>query len=273
MTLRPFKITATNTKKKGEVYTIKTHRDEVVAKEIKLGKKAFEKLLYYPITAFGYDLTTYLQLKSDNINPKFDKKDVIKALDFWIEYFVYQNKCDYILENTVNKDFELHLEELIRVREAVLKDPTDTKYVRQKIRPQMKPKVEFTENVLDTTKKGNTSFSTVDQFCYKVHTITRNEYEVYKNTISTDNNLTSQQIRDLLRSRNVQSIDPVITNWIETRTYLIPSDMGQLIVGDAIDFHIDPGHITFASGEVGEELNPGDIITLNEYGKWEKVRK
>jgi len=24
---------------------------------------------------------------------------------------------------------------------------------------------------------------------------------------------------------------------------------------------------------VGEELNPGDIITLNEYGKWEKVRK
>ncbi len=134
MTLRPFKITATNTKKKGEVYTIKTHRDEVVAKEIKLGKKAFEKLLYYPITAFGYDLTTYLQLKSDNINPKFDKKDVIKALDFWIEYFVYQNKCDYILEGTVSTEFELHLEELIRVREAVLKESVDTKYVRQKIR-------------------------------------------------------------------------------------------------------------------------------------------
>ena len=224
MTIRPFKIIAIehNTK-----FQIINHRLQKVCTGWKLHPQFYDKLLSYPITAFGYELGIYVDEKYKNINPKFDKKDVIKALDFWIEYFVYQNKCDYILENTVNSEFELHLKELIMVREAVLKDPADTKYVRQKIRPQMKPKVEFTENVLDTTKKGNTSFSTVDQFCYKVHTITRNEYEVYKNTISTDNNLTSQQIRDLLRSRNVQSIDPVITNWIETRTYLIPSDMGQ----------------------------------------------
>ena len=47
------------------------------------------------------------------LNPKFDRTDVIKALDFWIEHWVYQNKKDYILEGTVNKDFELTVRELI----------------------------------------------------------------------------------------------------------------------------------------------------------------
>jgi hypothetical protein len=193
MTLRPFSIIYSENSRKGK-YHFFDHRGTELAIYKKMPKNFLDKLLSYPITAFGY---RFVDLKlADYINPKFDKKDVIKALDFWIEYFVYQNKCDYILENTVNKDFELHLEELIRVREAVLKDPADTKYVRQKIRiseigtqvrfedsfdiakiPELLQDimVEFTENVLNTS--NGSPFSTVDQFCYKVKTMTRKEYE------------------------------------------------------------------------------------------------
>jgi hypothetical protein len=239
MTLRPFSIVYSENSRKGK-YHFFDHRGQELAIYKKMPKNFLDKLLSYPITAFGY---RFVVLKlADYINPKFDKKDVIKALDFWIEYFVYQNKCDYILENTVNKDFELHLEELIRVREAVLKDPTDTKYVRQKIRPPISKEelrggghdfnieipvngirkyykydavdnreitnmteeeiekyskmympftrkkplfqpassdqiIEFTENVLDTS--NGSPFSTVDQFCYKVKTMIRKEYEEY----------------------------------------------------------------------------------------------
>ncbi len=201
MTLRPFKISNGNS----YIVRIQTHRGEdLIKKSIKIPKKFWKKLLSYPITAFGYRID-YEPNNKELPNPKFDKKDIIKALDFWIEYFVYQNKCDYILENTVNKDFELHLEELIRVREAVLKDPADTKYVRQKIRPKFhiqdvkkkqKMMVEFTENVLETR---NSPFSTVDQFCYKVKTMTRKEYENYNGryvpTVSTSSGLIADMIR------------------------------------------------------------------------------
>jgi hypothetical protein len=183
MTLRPFSIIYSENSRKGK-YHFFDHRGTELAIYKKMPKNFLDKLLSYPITAFGY---RFVDLKL---------ADVIKALDFWIEYFVYQNKCDYILENTVNKDFELHLEELIRVREAVLKDPADTKYVRQKIRiseigtqvrfedsfdiakiPELLQDimVEFTENVLNTS--NGSPFSTVDQFCYKVKTMTRKEYE------------------------------------------------------------------------------------------------
>jgi hypothetical protein len=209
MTLRPFKLiyAGKTYDRKNDIFGVENHRGERLDDHsntnkglgIKVTKKFWKKLLSYPITAFGYRIQFEGEQQFKDLpNPKFDKKDVIKALDFWIEYFVYQNKCDYILENTVNKDFELYLEELIRVREAVLKDPADTKYVRQKIRPDSgssfereynltyvgkdgkrikhypKQIIEFTENVLDTS---NTPFSTVDQFCYKVKTMTRKEYE------------------------------------------------------------------------------------------------
>jgi hypothetical protein len=211
MTLRPFKLiyAGKTYDRKNDIFGVENHRGERLDDHsntnkglgIKVTKKFWKKLLSYPITAFGYRIQFEGEQQFKDLpNPKFDKKDVIKALDFWIEYFVYQNKCDYILENTVNKDFELYLEELIRVREAVLKDPADTKYVRQKIRPDSgssfereynltyvgkdgkrikhypKQIIEFTENVLDTS---NTPFSTVDQFCYKVKTMTRKEYEEY----------------------------------------------------------------------------------------------
>src|SRR6476659_2688064 len=106
MTIRPFRITTT----KSFMIRIQTHRgDELIRKSIKIPKNFYKKLLSYPITAFGYNFDIISKNITIEFNPKFDKKDVIKALDFWIEYFVYQNKCDYILENTVYKDFDLHL--------------------------------------------------------------------------------------------------------------------------------------------------------------------
>jgi hypothetical protein len=191
MTLRPFKITNT----KSFLIRIQDHRgtDLIVDKSIKTPKNFYKKLLSYPITAFGYSICHPPENK-ELPNPKFDRTDVIKALDFWIEHWVYQNKKDYILEGTVNKDFELTVRELIETREAVLKMPADTQFVRQKIRvsevgTQYKYEdldditkipefvkdriVEFTENVLDG---GNSVSSTVDQFCYVVRKTTYKEY-------------------------------------------------------------------------------------------------
>lgn len=206
MTIRPFKITYNTSKKQGLRCSILTHRGEYLLKEKKLGKKFFDKLLSYPITAFGYDIfqiqsMTWAKALGDvNLNPKFDRHDVIKALDFWIEHWVYQNKRDYILQGTVDKDFELTVRELIETREAVLKLPADTQFVRQKIRPdagssfereynltytdgkKYEPDpnkiIEFTENVLTG---GNSSASTVDQFCYVVRKMTYKEYMDQKN--------------------------------------------------------------------------------------------
>jgi len=126
--IRPFKLILA-----GGKYYFKDHRENLLINEpVKRDNDFFNKLFSYPITAFVYDI----QFNNDKqyINPKFDRHDVIRALDFWIEYWVYQNKCDYILEGTVNKDFELTVRELIETREAVLKLPADTKFVRKKIR-------------------------------------------------------------------------------------------------------------------------------------------
>lgn len=142
MTLRPFKLCYNGkdySKPPKELYYIENHRGERLLGEIKIGDNHFfHKILSYPITAFGYRIqfedTDFKEHPQRYINPRFDKKDVIRALDFWIEYWVYQNKCDYILEGTVNKDFELTVRELIEFRDAVMKMPTDSEFVRQKIR-------------------------------------------------------------------------------------------------------------------------------------------
>ena len=174
MTIRPFKIMSINSNTKLE---IRNHREErIMCIGWKLPPQFYEKLLSYPITAFGYELGIYIADKYKNINPKFDRHDVIKALDFWIEYWVYENKKDYILEGTVDKDFELTVRELIEFREAVLKLPAKTQFVRQKIRPDTASKnniLEFTENVLQS---GNNTASTVEQFCYVVRKMTYKEY-------------------------------------------------------------------------------------------------
>jgi hypothetical protein len=196
MTIRPFKITNGNL----FITRIQTHRGEdLIKKSIKIPRKFWKKLLSYPITAFGYGIDHPPENK-ELPNPKFDRTDVIKALDFWIEHWVYQNKKDYILEGTVNKDFELTVRELIETREAVLKIPVDTQFVRQKIRTGLdfereyslkftgidgkevkhkrdpKEIVEFTENVLQYNSNSSSSASTVDQFCYVVRRMTYKEY-------------------------------------------------------------------------------------------------
>jgi hypothetical protein len=148
--IRPFKIIFTDygAKKNGPRYFINDHRGSKIGDKVKFKKQSFDKLLSYPITAFGYD-TTSARLTTD-INPKFDRYDVIRALDFWIEHWVYQNKCDYILEGTVNKDFELTVRELIETREAVLKLPADTQFTRNRIR--LKEHEDFSYSNLDDGK-------------------------------------------------------------------------------------------------------------------------
>src|SRR5688572_2629052 len=198
--IRPFYI---------EIYKPKrgkliSHRGDYLSNNIiSVNDKFLNKIFSHPITAFAYQiggLTDKIQPSSPNT--RFDKHDVIKALDFWIDYFVYQNKCDYILEGTVDKDFELTVRELIETREAVLKCPADTEYVRQKIRvseigtqhsfeysddiaklPEFVKDiiVEFTENVVGSENSNNSSISTVDQFCYKVVKMTHKEYIMKKN--------------------------------------------------------------------------------------------
>jgi hypothetical protein len=188
---------------------IRDHRGQRLVDNNKISKNFWNKLLSYPITALGYDIEFKNELK-DLPNPKFDRTDVIKALDFWIEHWVYQNKKDYILEGTVNKDFELTVRELIETREAVLKMPADTEFVRQKIRAPIKlidseqnDMIEFTENVLTG---GNSSASTVDQFCYVVRKMTYKEYMKQNNprVISGQNGILSGIIRiQMDRQQNI----------------------------------------------------------------------
>lgn len=137
--IRPFKlehikISGINFKNKiyGTHHAI-NHRGQTIGRGIVTNKKFWKKLLSHPITAFAYDFPYHNEV---DINPKFDRHDVIRALDFWIEYWVYQNKCDYILEGTLNEDFEFTVRELIELREAVLKLPADTKFTRKKIRKE-----------------------------------------------------------------------------------------------------------------------------------------
>ena len=141
--IRPLKISFNSYKKLGPVYTVKTHKHEILVTHIKFRKESFEKLLSYPITAFGYDLTT-ARLPVD-INPKFSKHDVIRALDFWIEHWVYQNQLEATFTDTVNVDHEITLKELILVRESIMKMPADTKFTRERIK----------EHEVDNSKGGH----------------------------------------------------------------------------------------------------------------------
>ena len=102
-----------------------------------------------PITAFGYDI----QGKDSKLynHPHFSKHEVIRALDFWIEHWVYQNQCEAAFTDTVNVDHEITLKELILVREKVMKMPADTKFTRERIKEPI-------------TSKGahNTNYEKVD---------------------------------------------------------------------------------------------------------------
>ena len=129
--IRPLKIVNT----RGMFCDIKNHSGEILAKNIKLSKHGIKKLMFYPITAFGYDLNDFkIVSKGVEENPKFSKHDVIRALDFWIEHWVYQNQLEATFTDTVNVDHEITLKELILVRESIMKMPADTKFTRERIK-------------------------------------------------------------------------------------------------------------------------------------------
>lgn len=126
--IRPFTIAGSDSTG-STTYHFYNHRNDRVGKSRKkIHKDFFTKIFSHPITAFGFRVR---DVDRDLLpNPKFDRTDVLRALDFWIEYFVHQNKIDYLLDGTVNKEFELTIREFVETREAVLKEKADTKFVR-----------------------------------------------------------------------------------------------------------------------------------------------
>jgi hypothetical protein len=281
----------------------------LIKKSIKIPRKFWKKLLSYPITAFGYSIGHPPENK-ELPNPKFDRTDVIKALDFWIDHWVYQNKKDYILEGTVNKDFELTVRELIETREAVLKCPVDTKFVRQKIRVnEVKPMleeiftnnldkkkhgeqmIEFTENVLTG---GNNTASTVDQFCYVVRKMTYKEYMERQYELYTYNiNFRGNNRFDFgtLTNRTLNTGENTITDTVPTEleafeirgpdhllhSNLHPSGIPTFEMVDREEFRLVPAefasnHPVTAVGRAGEELQTSDLIMRNENDlRWYKA--
>lgn len=132
--IRPLRIKNTS----GMFCDIITHRNEKIASNIKLRRDAFDKLISYPITSFGYDLTDFKLYSIGGVekNPRFSKHDIIRALDFWIEHWVYQNQVESVLTGTVNVDHEITLKELILVREKIMKMAVETQFTRGRIRAE-----------------------------------------------------------------------------------------------------------------------------------------
>ena len=218
---KPFCIVYSETSRKGK-YHFFDHRNNELAIYKKIPKNFLDKLLSYPITAFGY---RFVDIK-EPINPKFDRHDVIRTLDFWIEYWVYQNKCDYILEGTVNKDFELTVRELIETREVVLKCPADTQFTRNKIR-------------VDTSKGGN-------NFDYEV---TRNDIRFYyhydgdENRVITNMNAyeisTAQnEIGKIFPTKRKKSLKPQWNDMIEFTENVVDSSNSSVSTVDQFCYKV-----------------------------------
>ena len=164
--IRPLKAVITS----NGLLNVSNHMKEVLGHDIKI-----ENVKYFircinknPITAFGYDI----QGKDSKLynHPRFSKHEVIRALDFWIEHWVYQNQLEAAFTDTVNVDHEITLKELILVREKVMKMPADTKFTRERIKEpitsagqirKQKEKVVFTQAVYCED-------SSLDPFCHMV---------------------------------------------------------------------------------------------------------
>lgn len=177
--IRPLKAVITS----NGLLNVSNHMKEVLGHDIKI-----ENVKYFircinknPITAFGYDLMG----KDSKLynHPHFSKHDMIRALDFWIEHWVYQNQLEATFTDTVNVDHEITLKELILVREKIMKMPADTKFTRERIKEpvtsagqirKQKEKVVFTQAVYCED-------SSLDPFCHMVLELTPEEYIKYKN--------------------------------------------------------------------------------------------
>jgi len=164
MTTRPFYF--------GGSQIFNHKNDRLSSGKFIINKKFMDKLYSYPITAFAYEPTPHIETKY-NTNCVFDKKDTIRALDFWIDYFLYQNKIDYIMTGTVDDDFEQTVKHLIKVREAVHKGDAEAMYVP------------FDVNIGSgmETKILDTSTDKDEQFCYQL--VRKKKYVDYTTQMKT----------------------------------------------------------------------------------------
>lgn len=96
----------------------------------KIEKDQLKKLFLNPITTIAYGFTDGNLYDWTDKTFTLDKKDILKALDFWINDRVLEN--DRILTGTGKLDDvnEIELKKLIEVRESILKVPNDTKFSR-----------------------------------------------------------------------------------------------------------------------------------------------
>lgn len=173
--IRPFTAVISN-----NIYGVNNHMGERLGNNIKIPKDFLDKIYSHPITAFAFKIHRNMDNKYNDINPKFSKHDIIRALDFWIEHWVYQNQCEAAFTDTVNVDHEITLKELILVRESIMQMSADTMFTREKIKEpsaeqiRKQKKVVFTEAVYCED-------SSLDPFCHRVFELTPEEYIKYKN--------------------------------------------------------------------------------------------
>lgn len=84
---------------------------------------AVTKVFTNPVTALAYDYDIPSQLDSEY---QMDKKDIIKALDFWINDRILENEKLLTLHNKLDDYNELELKQLIRIKENVSSMSNDT---------------------------------------------------------------------------------------------------------------------------------------------------
>lgn len=246
------------------------------------------KLKRHSITAFGYDFS----ISGDGLvdrdwNPYYEKSDIIKALDFWIAHWVYQNQLDYTFMNTVNVDFEITLKELILVREKIMKMPVDTMFTRHKIRDDFKseksvlvnglymtqydidirPEVKYSEAVIG----DGTGSSVVDPFCYKV--ITRTREQVNKNLKDLSNNAstaaeTLQQLFTDITTHAGEAINDISRVQVSVRRQGVPTAHGfEGSTSSTTSFEITDanGNVRRFDGPITstENIQLGNTININ----------
>ena len=85
------------------------------------------KIFSNPITAIAYDYNRPQELGNEY---EMDKKDIIKALDFWINDKILENEKLLKLNNRLEDFNETELKTLIRIKDTVLKMDIDTKFKR-----------------------------------------------------------------------------------------------------------------------------------------------
>jgi hypothetical protein len=99
--------------------------------DTKIGKiKDIDPIFRHPITAIAYSVDGYSWSNIKSTNILWDKKDIIKAIDFWIADKVLENERILLLEGNLKDVEEIELKNLIRMRNAVRDLPTNAKFTK-----------------------------------------------------------------------------------------------------------------------------------------------